>query len=94
VAVAAPAHVDDRDVEGADVADEVERFLPRRRLMDDETVLEGTSDPQPDKGVAVDNQAVWGLAQDCFRSGGLRRAGTGEPTLGSRAPILPSRRVR
>jgi hypothetical protein len=73
VAVSAPAHVDDRDVEGADVADEVERFLPRRRLVDDETVLEGTPDPQPDEGVAVDNQTVWGLAQDCFRSDGWGR---------------------
>jgi hypothetical protein len=67
VAVAAPAHVDDRDVE-ADVADEVERFLPRRRLVDDETVLERASDPKADEGVAVYDQAVWGLAQDCFRS--------------------------
>jgi len=53
----------------ADVADEVEGFLARRRLVDDEAVFEGTPDPQPDEGLAVDNQAVWGLAQDCFRSG-------------------------
>jgi hypothetical protein len=93
VAVAAPAHVDDRDVEGADIADEVQRLVPRRRLVDDEAFFEGAPDPDPDEGMAVDDQAMWGLAQDCFP---IRWLASRDwwAAVGSRAPILPSRRVR
>ena len=38
-AVLAPAHVDDRDVEAADVADQVDRLLAAGRLVDLEAVL-------------------------------------------------------
>ena len=93
LALAAPAHVDDRDVEVADVADEVERLVAGRRLVDDEAVFEGAANAQADEWVAVDDQAVWGLAQGCFPIDRLTFAGTGG-LLASRGPILPSRRVR
>ena len=36
--------------------------------MDDKTILQSLPDPETDEGVTVNYQAVWGLAQDCFRS--------------------------
>jgi hypothetical protein len=61
--------------------------------VDDESGFQGLPDSKPDEGVAVDHQAVWGLAQDCFpyRSWTSRAPGG---FRGSRAPILPSRGVR
>jgi hypothetical protein len=63
VAVAPPTHVDDRDVEVADIADQVESLLAGLRLMDDEAAVQGLTDPDPDERVTVDYQAMWGLAQ-------------------------------
>ena len=68
VAVEAPAHVDDRDVEVVDVADQVDRLLAAARLLHLEPIREHLANPEPDQRVIVDHKAVWALAQDCFRS--------------------------
>ena len=67
-AVLAPAHVDDRDVEVADVADQVERLLAARGLVHVEVAGEDLANPEPDERVIVDDKAVGAFAQDCFRS--------------------------
>src|SRR5436305_10131915 len=81
VAVAAPAHVDDGDVEMADVADEVDGLVAGRDLVDDEAVLDRLPDAQTDERLAVDHKAVVVLAQGASdRSLGLsgrRRDGPG-----------------
>ena len=56
----APAHVDDRDVEAADVADQLERLLAAARLVDLEVVVEHLADAEPDQRVTVDHKAVVG----------------------------------
>jgi hypothetical protein len=93
VAVATPAHVDDRHVEVADVPDEVQGLVTSWGLVEDEAAVQGLSNSESDKGVAVDDQAMWGLAQDSIRSIACVCAGTGG-LCGSRLPILPSRGVR
>ena len=67
-AAVGPAHVDDRHVEAADVADQLEALLAADGLVDLEPVLEHSAHPEPDEWVTVDHKAVWPLAQDCFRS--------------------------
>ena len=59
-AVLAPAHVDDRDVEVADVADQVERLLAAGRLVHLEVVCEHLAHSEPDQRVIVDHKAVVG----------------------------------
>jgi hypothetical protein len=68
----AGAHVDDGDVEAADIANEVERLLSAIDLLDLESVAERAADSETDKRVAVDYKAVGALAQDCIRSSGVR----------------------
>jgi hypothetical protein len=68
----AGAHVDDGDVEAADIANEVERLLSAIDLLDLESVAERAADSETDKRVAVDYKAVRALAQDCIRSSGVR----------------------
>jgi hypothetical protein len=63
-AVLAPAHIDDRDVEIADVADQLQRLLAGDRLVHLEVVSEHPPDSEPDQWVIVDHQAVGALAQD------------------------------
>jgi hypothetical protein len=67
-AVQPPAHVDDRDVEVADVTQPLEAFLATLGFEDVEPVLQDFADPESDERVPVDDKAVWTIAQDCFRS--------------------------
>ena len=52
------AHVDDRDVEVADVADQLQRLLAARSLVDLEAVLEHSAHSEPDERVTVDHKTV------------------------------------
>jgi hypothetical protein len=83
VAVAAPAHVDDRDVEVAYVAHQVDRLVAGRDLVDDEAVLDRLPDAQTDKWVAIDHKAVVALAQ-----------GASNRSLGAQADTVPSGPLR
>ncbi len=62
-AAAAPAHVDYRDVEVAEVTNQVEGLLAAARLVHLEAVLEHASEPESDQGVTIDHKAVWAFAQ-------------------------------
>src|SRR4051812_30397421 len=63
VAVAAPAHVDHRDVEVPDVADQMDGLVAGRDLVDDEAVLDCLPDAETDERLAVDHKAVVLLTQ-------------------------------
>ncbi len=69
-------HVDDRDIEVADVADQVQGLFAAGRLVHLEAVPEHAANPESDQRLVVDHQAVEAGAQDGIRSfmGGL---GTG-----------------
>ena len=72
-----------RDVEVADVTDQIEGALAARGLLQLEVLAEDAADPEPDQRMAVDDEAGWAFARHCFRSfvcGSGRR-------LGPRAPF-------
>jgi hypothetical protein len=66
-------HVDDRDVDAADVANQVDRFLATGRLLALEAILQRPPHADSDDRVTIDDKALWTLAQDRFRYLGVRR---------------------
>jgi hypothetical protein len=71
VGVRTPAQVDDRHVEAADVADQLERLPAIARLVDLEFRLERFAQADPDQRMPVDDKAMWAFAQGRFRSVGV-----------------------
>ena len=79
-------HVDDRHIEAADVADQIQALLAGCGLMDLEPIPQHPAHSEPDEWVTVDHKAVWALAQDCFRSALGSGVGSGSTrVLGDRS---------
>jgi len=69
----APSGLDDRDIDAADVPDEVDRLLAAGRLLALEAILQRSAHTDADDRVTIDDKALWTLAQDRFRYLGVRR---------------------
>ena len=59
------SHIEDRDIDAANVTDQVHRFLAAGRLLALEAILQRPAHADPDDRVTVDDKALGTLAQDC-----------------------------
>jgi hypothetical protein len=61
------AHVEDRDIDAADIAEQIDGLLAAGSLLALEAVLQRSAHTDADDRVTIYDKALWTLAQDRFR---------------------------